>query len=145
MVDADIMSPGGGSVKWVSALMRHPRSPCDADPHDLPDLPTPGIVGKPLRTCHSMVSSAPDAASAALVSGYIDSANDNELCPEVEYDEAASASRLRGGVCFRCADSKPAWNEDASVELARHRLRCAVPILGRKVTLGQIRMLLHSG
>ena len=75
-------------------------------------------MGKPPRTCHSMVSSAPDAASAALVSGYLDSANENELWPEVEYEEAASASHVQGAICSKCAYRKPAWREDASELLA---------------------------
>ena len=65
-----------------------------------------------------MVSSAPDAASAALVSGYLDSASENELWPEVEHEEAASASRVRGAICSKCAYRKPAWSEDASELLA---------------------------
>ena len=81
-----------------------------------------------------MVSSAPDAASAALVSGYIDSASENELWPEVEYEEAASASRVRGAICSKCAYRKPAWSEDASELLALDARADA--ILLRAMSLG---------
>ena len=69
-----------------------------------------------------MVSSAADAASAALVSGYLDSASENELWPEVEHEEAASASRVRGAICSKCAYRKPAWNENAGEVFARSEI-----------------------